>query len=217
MIAPPSRLRPNTMTHEASPNDPVLPRGLHVSITQASEETGKTRETIAKKLAGADVTPSGTVRQLAVYRLRDVIRVLYLTNEDGSSNPDKLDPHSRHSHYKAEREKLSLQAEAGEYIEVERYRDEIARVAKLFAQTLDSIPDLLERDCAATPAMVERTQQELDKLRASLAEGLAEPRIKEAPDVDLRRSESDDGGGDGHPAPAEAHAPERSSDGIFSM
>ena len=194
-----------------------LPRGLHVSITQLSEETGKTRETIARKLAAAKVPPSGEVRKLAVYRLRDALRVLYLGLEDGSVDPDKLDPHSRHAHYKAEREKQSLAVEAGELIPREAYRDEAARVVKLVAQTLDAIPDLLERDCALAPDQVMRVQGELDKLREKLAGSLA---LDEEPDGDrteLREPPSgDEGGQRDHPAAA-PDAAQRSREAFLAM
>jgi hypothetical protein len=194
-----------------------LPRGLHVSITQLSEETGKTRETISRKLAAAKVPPSGEVRKLAVYRLRDALRALYLGLDDGSIDPDKLDPHSRHAHYKAEREKQSLATDAGELILREAYRDEVARVAKLVSQSLDAIPDLLERDCALTPEQVMRVQRELDKLRESLASELA---LDEEPDGDsaeIRESPSGDAGGHGdHPTTA-ADASQRSRDDFLAM
>lgn len=50
---------------------------------------------------------------------------------------------------------------------------ESARVAKLFAQTMDAIPDILERDCALTPTQVQRVESELDKLRTALADEMS--------------------------------------------
>ncbi len=200
------------MAHEP---DTPLPRGLHVSISQLSEETGRTRETISKRLAAADLTPSGTIRGAAVYRLRDALQVLFMGREDGSLDPDKLDPHSRHAHYKAEREKQSLAADAGELIPREQYRDEMARVAKLFAQTMDAIPDLLERDCAASPEMVQRAEAELDKLRGSLAEQLG---AEEVPDgSDVREPPAGDARDQRDRPSTEADAAESGGDGIFAM
>jgi hypothetical protein len=202
------------MTHDA---DTPLPRGLHVSITQLSEETGKTRETVSRKLAAANVAPSGEVRKQAVYRLRDALRVLYMGLDDGSIDPDKLDPHSRHAHYKAEREKQSLATDAGELIPREAYRDEVARVAKLFSQALDAIPDLLERDCALTPDQVLRVQGELDKLRESLAGDLAEDESPDGDSAAVRESPSGDAGGQrDHPA-APPDVAERGRDAFLAM
>jgi hypothetical protein len=193
-------------------SDAPLPRGLHVSITQLSEETGRTRETIARKLAAGNVPPSGYVRKQPVYRLRDALEVLYTLDESGARDPDKLEPHSRHSHYKAEREKLALAADAGEYIPREDYRDEVARVAKLVAQSLDAIPDLLERDCAATPPMIVRVQDELDKLREQLAQQLAE----DGTDAICAGEDGDESGRRDHP-PAAPDASERGGPDIFAL
>lgn len=152
-----------------------LPRGLHVSISQASEETGMTRETVSRRIAGAGLLPSGQRGGSPVYRLRDVIGVLYGgVSESGELDISKIaDPFKRKAAVQAEREAIELAEKRGELIQALDQELESARVMKLFAQTMDAIPDILERDCGLGAEQVQRVEDELDKLREALADGLS--------------------------------------------
>lgn len=152
-----------------------LPRGIHVSITQASEETGMTRETVSRRISGSGLRPSGNRSGSPVYSLRELLNVLFGgVGESGEVDIAKIaDPFKRKAAVQAEREILELQQERGELIQALDHELESARVAKLFAQTMDAIPDILERDCALTPTQVQRVESELDKLRTALADEMS--------------------------------------------
>lgn len=142
-------------------------RGVELSISQVSLETGFTRETVSKRLTESGVQASGKRRGYPVYRMRDILPALY-QSLDGETDPDKLKPFERRAFYQGELDKLKLQAERGELVpsfEVER---QMARLFKLLTQRLDTLPDLLERDVGATPMQLVRIEQEVDKIRESM-------------------------------------------------
>ena len=148
-------------------------RGLYCSVMQLSEETGRTRETITKKITIAGLAPEGRIRGYDVYRVRDVLPLLFTTSEDGTIDPDKLEPNTRLAYYRGETEKLALAAKAKSLIPAAEVEAETARWAKLVAQHLETVPDMLERDCGLKPDQIAVVEKHLDALRTSLADVLA--------------------------------------------
>lgn len=88
--------------------------------------------------------------------------------EAGPDDPRRLPPKERLDHYRAEREALRLDTERGDLIPVTDVEDTLGAAFKLVAQTLDTLPDILERDCSLDPRSVARTQQAIDALREDL-------------------------------------------------
>lgn len=145
-----------------------LGHGIHLSVSSISEEFGSTRETVAKRLAAANVVPSGKRGGHNVYRLRDAIAACLVTTDKGEIDPDKLRPFERHAYYKAEREQLQLQVERAELVpslEVER---RFGTLFKVIAEFFDTLPDVIERDCGAAPMFLVKLEDRLDKLREQL-------------------------------------------------
>lgn len=150
-----------------------LPAGLHASIRQIAEETGFDRDTVAKKISESSVAPSGKRGGHPVYRLRDVLPALYVHGADGQTDPQKLDPFRRKAHYQAEAERLDLDRKSGELIPRIEVEQEQARVFLAIALTLDTIPDLVERDCGATADQLQRIERAIDEAREKLYAELA--------------------------------------------
>jgi hypothetical protein len=121
-------------------------RGVYVSVSQLSDETGKTRETVAKKLSGANVAAEGPKRSGAdTFRLRDALRALYPEGlTDAADNLSHSDPFKRKAAVDAERGMLELQKEKGELVTLAEVEFEAARAAKIYARALSRIPDVLE-------------------------------------------------------------------------
>jgi hypothetical protein len=153
-----------------------LGRGVHLSLRGLAEETGFDRETLGKRLTAAKVKPSGKRGGHPVYRLRDALKAVYaFASDDGGIDPDKLEPFQRKAHYQAEHEKLKLQTERGELVPRLESEQELARVVKIFVRVHDALPDKIERDCGASPLMVQAIERELDAAREqAYAEILAE-------------------------------------------
>lgn len=145
-----------------------LPAGIHASIRQLAEETGFDRDTVQKKISENNVVPSGKRGGHAVYRIRDVLPALYTNGPDGREDPEKLDPFRRKAHYQAELDKLKLQLETREVIPRIEVEQEQARNFRIVALLLDTLPDVVERDCGASAELIARIEQAIDKCRESL-------------------------------------------------
>lgn len=152
-----------------------LSQGLHVSVSQLAAEFGVTRETAARRIADAGVESSGKRGGYPVYRLKDVwSAVLGQVSADGVADPDKLDPFKRQAHYKAEHLKLQVETEQRELIPRIEVEQEQARILRVVALFLDTLPDVLERDCGLAAAMIVAVEKRLDRLREEMHKALSE-------------------------------------------
>lgn len=152
----------------------AIPPGTHLSVRGFAEETGLARDTVAKRIKEAALAPSGKRGGHPVFRLKDLLKAAYFVSDDGSFDPDRLRPFERRAHYQAEHEKLSLERERAELIPRIEVEQEMARVAKIVARGLETLPDILERDCGATPAMVARLERHVDQVREDMHAAMIE-------------------------------------------
>ena len=148
--------------------------GTHLSVRAFAIETGQDRETVTRRIQAAGVKPSGQRGGYPVYRLRDLLRACYVTTADGELDPDRLPPFQRHAHYKAEKEKLAVEQERGELITRIEVEQEQARIAKIVTHGLETLPDILERDCGLAPDMVLRVERQIDAVRERMYAELTE-------------------------------------------
>lgn len=152
-----------------------LSQGLHVSVSTLAAEFGVTRETAARRIADAGVKASGKRGGYPVYRLKDVYSVvLGQAGEDGAVDPDKLDPFKRQAHYKAEHLKLQLETEQRELIPQIEVEQEQARILRVVAMFLDTLPDVLERDCGLAASMIIAVEKRIDQVREEMHKALVE-------------------------------------------
>lgn len=152
----------------------IAGRGVKVSIRQFAEETGIHRDTIVKRIDAAGLKPSGERAGHPVYRLKDLLRAAYQTAEDGAVDPDKLEPFKRQAHYKAEHLKLQVETEQGELIPRIEVEQESARVMRVQSMFLDTLPDVLERDCGLSAQTVAVLEKRIDRAREDLYKALTE-------------------------------------------
>lgn len=150
--------------------------GVFLNVTQLAHEFGANRETISRKLKAAEVPsrPCPVDGRISLFRLRDAVKAIFTTDETGQKDPNLMEPHQRASHYKAEEAKQRLAIQAKELIPAAEVEAEMAAAFKLVAQTLETIPDLLERDAGLNPSQIEIVEKHLDKLRVGMADRLAE-------------------------------------------
>lgn len=141
--------------------------GIHLTITQFAGEFSSTRETISKRLADAGLRPSGKRGGADVFRLKDLYKAVY-TEAGGVMDPEKLDPFQRKSFYQAEREKIALETARGTLVPVADVEAEFAAVFKTLAHCLDTLPDVLERDCGLPRHALTKLETRLDSLREDL-------------------------------------------------
>ncbi len=151
-----------------------LPAGLHMSLRQIAEETGLDRDTVQKRIAAANIVPSGKRGGHPVYRLKDCIKAVMLTDEEGRTDPDKLEPYQRQAHYKAELDRLKLEQETRELIPRIEVEQEQARIMRSMSLTLDTLPDVIERDCGVGAETLARIERSIDECRENLYKELSE-------------------------------------------
>lgn len=151
-----------------------LGRGVHVGIRQFSEETGLDRDTVRKRIDAAGLKPGGERGGHPVYRLRDLLKAAYQVSEDGRQDPSQLRPFERQAHWKAEHLQLQVEAEKRELIPRIEVEQEQARILRVVALFLDTLPDILERDCGLAAAMIVAVEKRLDQMREELHKELSE-------------------------------------------
>ena len=81
------------------------------------------------------------------------------------------------AHWKAENERLKFEQDTGQLIPADEVAREFSVMAKAVVQVLETLPDILERDCALNPSAVSRVQSVIDDLRDQIAQRVldAEP------------------------------------------
>lgn len=75
---------------------------------------------------------------------------------------------ARREKAKAELAELEVKRALGEYVERSSMQKEMASVIKIMAQGLDTLLDVLERDCGLAADVIERVQQHTDGIRESI-------------------------------------------------
>ena len=139
---------------------------LKLNINQIAEVTGLHRQTVSQRVAG--LTPAiGSNSRLKLYPLRDLL--LSGLAEKMTADVDSLSPADRRAFWQAENERLKYERDTGELIPAFEVSQEMSALAKAVVQTLETLPDILERDCGLPTSAVIRLQQEIDDLRDQLS------------------------------------------------
>ena len=133
------------------------------SVFKIAEAFGLHRDTVKKRLLAANTPVAATVRGNPVYALQHVGPALFSVKHEAADSvhdPSRMEPKERKDWYQSENERIKLEKEQRKLIPV----DEVV------VQVLETIPDVLERDCALTPQAVGVVQQAIDDLRYTLQE-----------------------------------------------
>lgn len=139
---------------------------LKLNINQIAELTGLHRQTVSQRVAG--LNPAlGSNSKLKLYALRDLI--LTGLAEKMSADVDSLSPMDRKAFWQAENERLKYEEKTGELIPASEVALEMGAMAKAVVQTLETLPDILERDCGLQPKDLIRVQQVIDDVRDQMA------------------------------------------------
>lgn len=156
---------------------------LKLNINQIAEVTGLHRQTVSQRVAG--LTPAlGSNSKLKLYSLRDLI--LTGLTEKMSADVDSLSPVDRRAFWQAENERLKYEEKTGELIPASEVALEMGTMAKSVVQTLETLPDILERDCGLQPKDLIRVQQVIDDVRDQMA-----LHIQQTPTTDITEQGDD--------------------------
>lgn len=134
------------------------------SITELAEILERDRKTVAAVVRPL-VPAEGSSKTRKNYSVRNLLQAL--------SNPQDLDvnqmtPAERRAHWQAENERLKFEEASRELIPAEECRDVYTQLCKGLVLVLETLPDLLERDCALTPTAVKYVQDKIDDFRDHL-------------------------------------------------
>ena len=151
--------------------------GIRVSLSGLSREFGIARETVGRRLAAAGVQSDGKRATWPVYRLGAAARALVLAEmpalADGGNDPDRMSPTDRHAWFKSETSRLAVEQSQGLLVPAEEVRAEMAGIIKGTVQMLDTLPDILERDCSLGPVELGHVEKMIRQVRNEWAEKLS--------------------------------------------
>lgn len=144
------------------------------SVSKLAECFGLHRQTLAKRINDAGLQPVGRRHGNAVYAITDVSRVLHGSGAASDADPDSMAPQDRKAWYDSELKRRALQEKDRELIPIGEVERAVATTFNAIAQTLRSVPDLIERRTGASPDILVAFEEILDAAMSSLADHLSE-------------------------------------------
>lgn len=155
----------------------VLDKTL-VNVTQLAELVGMNRNMVARRLRETEMD-GGNGENLKQYELGKALRILITPSvQEGG----EMQPQDRKAWYQSENERLKYEQASNELIPADEVAREYTVLAKAVVQVLETLPDVLERDCALTPAAVSRVQAVIDDLRDEMARKVYEAEAEDFTD-----------------------------------
>ncbi|EEQ3298101.1 DUF1441 family protein [Escherichia coli] len=144
---------------------------LVLNVSQLAALSGVHRQTVASRIKNVR-TAGGHESNLKLYKLTDILAELMKLPPPVAEG--EMDPQDRKAWYQSERERLKFEQEVGELIPASDVAREFAEMGKAMVQVLETLPDILERDCALEPSAVMRVQSIIDDLRDEIARRVAD-------------------------------------------
>jgi len=118
------------------------------SLNSLSREFGLARETIGKRLADANVEPSGKKRGYPVYSVKEAAVAILIPQVGGEpasmTDPSKMAPSDRRHHYAAENDRIKFEKELGQLVSIDDSREQMAEIVKITDSFLETLPDKFE-------------------------------------------------------------------------
>lgn len=155
------------------------------SISKMAEALGMSRNTVSKRLREGQVQPSGRERGSPVYALKDAMPALFQPDTqqtNGLLDPNQMPPEMRKAWFQSENERLKFEKTQSQLCGADDVARNMALMAKSVIQVLETLPDVLERDCALQPRQVAKVQEAIDDLRDQLAVQVAYIEPEEEPE-----------------------------------
>lgn len=150
------------------------------NITRIADAFGMDRGTARRRLKDAGVVPAGLKNGISVYALKDVGPALFGETISGTgAAPDEMMPKDRKDWYQSENERVKLEKEMRSLVPVEEVHREMSRLAKSISSTLDSLPDLLERDAGLPPEAIDLVETVADNLREQMYRAIVDDEEEE--------------------------------------
>ena len=103
-----------------------------------------------------------------VFNLLECARWRWGSTEESEDDPEKMPAKDRLDWYRGARERTKHLQECGELLPAADYERELSSAFKAIAVTLESLGDVLERDCGIPPDAVERVNAVCDRERDAM-------------------------------------------------
>ncbi|HAS1036927.1 TPA: DUF1441 family protein [Enterobacter cloacae] len=146
-----------------------------VNVSQLAELVGMNRNLVARRLRDLELV-GGNRENLKLYELGPALQELLTPSmkENG-----EMSPQDRKAWYQSENERLKFEEAERLLLPVDEVAREYAALAKAVVMVLETLPDILERDCGLIPAAVNRVQGIIDDLRDEMARKVADSENEE--------------------------------------
>ena len=153
-----------------------IKRAYNWSISKLAEAFDLDRATVRKRLNAAGVEPVGKSGVSPLYPLREAGAALFVSafNAGPGADPNSMDPQSRRAWFQSENERLKFETEQRHVIPDDEVGREMAKLVKAIANTLDSLTDVLERECGMTGEQLEVVQHTIDTAREDMYQQAAQ-------------------------------------------
>jgi len=140
------------------------------NVTSIARAFGMHRNTVSSRLKDAGVQPVSRQGNAPLYALGDAGPALFGGRDLGGSaaSPDEMDPQSRKAWYQSENERLKFETDQRHLIPDDEMAREQAIIVKAVANSMDSLTDVLERECGMTGEQLEVVQGVVDAIRESM-------------------------------------------------
>ncbi|MFP2504504.1 DUF1441 family protein [Buttiauxella gaviniae] len=151
-------------------------KNLKLNVTQIALLSGAHRQTVNNRLK--NISPSGgNGSNLTLYSLTDILAEF--VRPPAPVNHEDMNPQDRKAWFQSERERLKFQLETSQLIPAEDCQREYAFLCKGMLMMLETLPDILERDCGLTPQATSYVQKVIDDFRDRVAAELASDKFYE--------------------------------------
>lgn len=128
------------------------------------------RRTVAKRIRDSGIPPAGTRNGYDVYQLARVAPALlgFIAADATVVDPRDLPPIERRAYYQSENERLEAEQTLGLLVPAAEVEADYADLVKTVVQFMETLPDVLERDCSLAPENVMRVQAACDQVRMQM-------------------------------------------------
>lgn len=155
------------------------------SVARLADAFGMDRRTAAKRLKEAGIPPLAKRNGNDVYRLADAAPALVnlgvaALGGEGVVDPRDLPPMERRAFYQSENERLKVESTIGQLVPAAEVEADYAELVKKVVQFFDTLPDVLERKAGLTPEQVVKVQDECDRVRQSMYEGITDDDVRDS-------------------------------------
>lgn len=168
------------MDQQADNVEPL--HGVRLTVSALAREFEVSRDTVTRRFNSAFVIPSGkNGKGYPVYKLKDAA-IAILGVATSNQNWDSIDPaclppaeraqmaKARLDETRNKLENLKVGNAEGELVTTEDCREQLAILKNGIVQMMDTLPDILERDCDLTSEAVIKVETICDALRHKLAD-----------------------------------------------